>query len=126
MGRKNYWSQVAVEMATFVRDHGFSVVENFVGHGIGRDMHEEPQVPNFLARSSAATATSAWSRAWSSRSSRWSTWAPRRSKASPTIGRKSPPTAARRHFEHTVAITDRGPWVLTAPPTPEELAAPPA
>ena len=49
MGRKNYWSQVAIEMATFVRDHGFSVVENFVGHGIGRDMHEEPQVPNFFS-----------------------------------------------------------------------------
>ena len=38
-------------MAQFVRDHGFSTVECFVGHGIGRQMHEEPQVPNFLSRS---------------------------------------------------------------------------
>ena len=38
-------------MASYVRDHGFSTVECFVGHGIGREMHEEPQVPNFLSRS---------------------------------------------------------------------------
>jgi methionyl aminopeptidase len=38
-------------MATFVRDYGFSVVENFVGHGIGKNMHEDPQVPNFCSPS---------------------------------------------------------------------------
>src|SRR2546423_289628 len=31
----------------FVRGQGFSVVHNYVGHGIGRAMHEEPQVPNY-------------------------------------------------------------------------------
>ena len=35
-------------------DAGFSVVENFVGHGIGREMHEDPQVPNFVSKQSAA------------------------------------------------------------------------
>jgi methionyl aminopeptidase len=45
------WSQVARKMAEFVRANGFSVVENFVGHGIGRTMHEEPQVPNYDSRS---------------------------------------------------------------------------
>ncbi len=34
-------------MAVFVRAAGYSVVENFVGHGLGREMHEDPQVPNF-------------------------------------------------------------------------------
>ena len=34
-----------------MRDHGFTMVECFVGHGIGREMHEDPQVPNFLSRS---------------------------------------------------------------------------
>ncbi|MCF0234315.1 MAG: type I methionyl aminopeptidase, partial [Thermoguttaceae bacterium] len=43
-----YWSEVAREMESFVRGNGFSVVESFVGHGIGRTMHEEPQVPNFV------------------------------------------------------------------------------
>ena len=45
------WSQVARKMADYVRSHGFSVVEQFVGHGIGRNMHEDPQVPNYDARS---------------------------------------------------------------------------
>ena len=49
MGTKTRWSEVAREMATYVRDAGFSVVESFVGHGIGRKMHEEPQVPNFVS-----------------------------------------------------------------------------
>lgn len=49
MGQKSRWSQVAGEMATYVRDAGFSVVESFVGHGIGREMHEDPQVPNFVS-----------------------------------------------------------------------------
>jgi methionyl aminopeptidase len=38
-------------MAEHVRAHGYSVVEQFVGHGIGRTMHEDPQVPNYDSRS---------------------------------------------------------------------------
>ena len=38
-------------MDIYVRDHGYKTVECFVGHGIGRNMHEDPQVPNFLSRS---------------------------------------------------------------------------
>ena len=49
MGKQSRWSEVAGEMGTFVRDAGFSVVESFVGHGIGREMHEDPQVPNFVS-----------------------------------------------------------------------------
>ena len=48
MGERQWWSEVAEEMQTFVRKAGFSVVEDFVGHGIGRNMHEDPQVPNFV------------------------------------------------------------------------------
>lgn len=44
------WSQIAARMEKLVHDAGYSVVEQFVGHGIGRAMHEEPQVPNFRAR----------------------------------------------------------------------------
>ena len=36
MGERRWWSEVAEEMQTFVRKAGFSVVEDFVGHGIGR------------------------------------------------------------------------------------------
>ncbi len=45
------WSEIARQMQAFVEREGFSVVREFVGHGIGRDMHEEPKVPNFHDRS---------------------------------------------------------------------------
>lgn len=45
------WSQVAYKMQEFIRGEGFSVVEDFVGHGIGQSMHEDPQVPNFVTPS---------------------------------------------------------------------------
>jgi methionyl aminopeptidase len=47
MGRQKWWSDVARLMQQHVQRAGFSVVERFVGHGIGRVMHEPPQVPNF-------------------------------------------------------------------------------
>ena len=49
MASATRWSEVAAEMEKYVKDHGFFVVEAFVGHGIGRDMHEDPQVPNFVS-----------------------------------------------------------------------------
>lgn len=42
------WSDIARLMQHYVEQNGFSVVREFVGHGIGRDMHEEPKVPNFV------------------------------------------------------------------------------
>lgn len=47
-GRK--WSQVARLMQNYAESNGYGVVRDFVGHGIGRDMHEEPKVPNFVSR----------------------------------------------------------------------------
>ena len=38
---------ISYAIQKWVESHGFSVVRDFVGHGIGRDLHEEPQVPNF-------------------------------------------------------------------------------
>jgi len=43
------WSRIAAEMQNYVESAGFSVVRDFVGHGIGREMHEEPRVPNFVS-----------------------------------------------------------------------------
>lgn len=50
MGRRRWWSEVAIRMQRHTQESGFSVVEQYVGHGIGRDMHESPQVPNFVNR----------------------------------------------------------------------------
>lgn len=43
------WSDIARLMQHFVERHGYSVVREFVGHGIGRSMHEDPKVPNFVS-----------------------------------------------------------------------------
>ena len=43
------WSRIAAEMQDYAESAGFSVVKDFVGHGIGRRMHEEPRVPNFVS-----------------------------------------------------------------------------
>ena len=71
MGRRRWWSEVAARMQRHVEEAGFSVVEQYVGHGIGRVMHENPQVPNFVNRELQEATTSGWRRAWCWRSSRW-------------------------------------------------------
>src|SRR5262245_16113029 len=121
MAIKGRWSEVAREMAAYVRDRGFSVVENFVGHGIGRDMHEEPQVPNFvtaqLKRShdfrlepglviAIEPMVNMGTKKTKTLSDHWT--------QGTNDGRYN------AHFEHTVAMTSHGPWVLTAPPQPGE------
>jgi methionyl aminopeptidase len=50
VGRRKKWSEVAARMQYHVESAGFSVVEQYVGHGIGRIMHESPQVPNFVSK----------------------------------------------------------------------------
>ena len=101
-----------------VERHGFSVVRAFVGHGIGRELHEDPQIPNFgeagrgpvlkpgmvLAIEPMVTMGG-----WEVRvlPDRW------------TAVTEDGSLAA--HFEHTVAITENGPDVLTRLP-PSELS----
>jgi methionyl aminopeptidase len=101
----------AVQKAT--EEAGFSVVRSLVGHGVGRDMHEDPQIPNFgepgrgpvlaagmtLAIEPMITAGGADVVV---RPDRW------------TIATRDGSLAA--HFEHTVAVTDGEPRILTAAP----------
>lgn len=44
---RNRLSDISHAIQSWVEKHGFSVVRDFVGHGIGKDLHEEPQIPNF-------------------------------------------------------------------------------
>jgi methionyl aminopeptidase len=48
--RRRWWSEVASRMQRHVEQSGFACVDTYVGHGIGRVMHESPQVPNFVSR----------------------------------------------------------------------------
>lgn len=117
MPKKKFWSEIAAEMAKFVRSHGFSVVEAFVGHGIGREMHEEPQVPNFVSP--------AWLRRgdFAIRPGLVIAIEPMVNMGTKKVRLKSDhwtqetadgkPSA---HFEHTVAMTEWGPYILTGPP----------
>ncbi len=50
MSRRKWWSEVASRMQQHAEAAGFSLVQEYVGHGIGRIMHENPQVPNFVNR----------------------------------------------------------------------------
>ena len=98
---------------SYVESHGFSVVREFVGHGIGAQLHEEPQVPNYgpagrgarlaegmvlaiepmvnMGRAAVKVLSDGWT-------------------AVTVDGSLS------AHFEHTVAVTADGPWVLTELP----------
>ena len=123
MHSKTRWSQIAREMAQLVRDNGFSTVECFVGHGIGRQMHEEPQVPNFLSRSLRGSGDFRIEPGLVIAVEPMVNMGTKRVKMLPdhwtqsTLDRK--PSA---HFEHTIAVTNSGPVLLTAAPTPDEIA----
>lgn len=96
-----------------VESNGFSVVREFVGHGIGTQMHEEPQVPNYVD-----------SRGENPRLKEGMVLA-----IEPMVTAGRPETAIAKnrwtgvtrdgsyaaHFEHCVAVTANGPWVLTRP-----------
>jgi methionyl aminopeptidase len=50
LGKRRWWSEVAGAMQRHAEAAGYRMVEQYVGHGIGRIMHENPQVPNYVSR----------------------------------------------------------------------------
>lgn len=120
---KARWSQIAAQMAEFVADHGFSTVECFVGHGIGREMHEDPQVPNFSSRSLRGSGDFAIQPGLVIAIEPMVNVGTKRVKLlRDQWTQVTADGSASAHFEHTVAITDDGPFPLTEAPTPAELA----
>jgi methionyl aminopeptidase len=105
-------SDISHAVQTHVEQHGFSVVREFVGHGIGASLHEEPQVPNYGTPGRGPRLAEGMVLA-----------------IEPMVNLGKPAvrvlndgwTAVTRdgmlsaHFEHTVAVTKDGPLVLTAP-----------
>ena len=89
---------------------GFSVVRDFVGHGIGRELHEEPQVPNYGPPHQGPKLEAGMTIAIEPMINE-GTWQVKVLKDGWTVvtadGRRS------AHFEHTIAITENGPEILT-------------
>jgi methionyl aminopeptidase len=120
-GRWPRWRQVAGPMEKYVKKHGFSVVEQFVGHGIGKQMHEDPQVPNFLSNQLAGPENFQLRPGLVIAVEPMVNMGTKRVRIQPD--RWTQVTADGRpsaHFEHTIAITESGPYVLTAAPGQEQ------
>ncbi|MCA9260066.1 MAG: type I methionyl aminopeptidase [Planctomycetales bacterium] len=121
MNTKGYWSAVAREMADYIRDHGYATVECFVGHGIGREMHENPQVPNFPSRSLRGSGDFRLEPGLVIAVEPMVNMGTKHVKMLPDqwtqVTADGKPSA---HFEHTIAITPEGPQALTAAPSPAE------
>lgn len=116
MSEKSVWSQIAAEMEAYVHDHGLYVVENFVGHGIGREMHEDPQVPNYVSRQLRQSGDFRIEPGLVIAVEPMVNLGTKRVHAMPDhwtmVAADGKPSA---HFEHTIAITQDGPWALTSP-----------
>ncbi|HLP78658.1 MAG TPA: type I methionyl aminopeptidase [Candidatus Paceibacterota bacterium] len=106
---------------TYVESNGFSIVREFVGHGVGRSMHEEPQIPNFVESGSSPKLRPGMTLA-----------------IEPMVNAGSPGVkilndgwtvitqdgSLSAHFEHTVLVTEGEPEILTWPEkTPSKLKA---
>ena len=111
---KLWWSEIAGAMQARVEAAGFSVVREFVGHGIGKEMHEEPKIPNyvdpadrkqdFMLRTGMVLAVEPMVNMGTSNvvygdPTGW-----------PVVTQDGRYAA---HFEHTIAVTDRGADILT-------------
>ncbi len=101
---------ISHSIQSYVERNGFSVVRQFVGHGIGLELHEEPEIPNFGPPDSGPAIKSGMVFAiepmvnmgtWESEilDNGWT-----------AVTKDRLPSA---HFEHTVAITEKGPEILT-------------
>jgi methionyl aminopeptidase len=120
MGSCARWTEVAAAMEAHVKKAGFSVVEAFVGHGIGRDMHEDPQVPNFVSSQLRRGGDFSLRPGLVIAVEPMVNMGTKRVRTGPDqwtqVTADGQPSA---HFEHTVAVTASGPVVLTAGPNGE-------
>jgi len=106
----NRLSDISYAVQSYVEQRGYSVVRDFVGHGIGKNLHESPQIPNFGRPGRGVRLKSGMVLA-----------------IEPMINEKGPEVRVLEdgwtavtcdgglsaHFEHTVAVTEEGPEILT-------------
>lgn len=106
----NRLSDISHAVQTVTEEAGFSVVRSLVGHGVGRSMHEDPQIPNFGPPGRGPTLAPGMVFAIE----------PMINAGGPDIlvhedewSISSEDGSLSAHFEHTVAVTDEGPRILT-------------
>jgi methionyl aminopeptidase len=110
-------SDIGHSIQTVVEGGGFSVVRSLVGHGVGRAYHEDPQIPNFGAPGRGPELLPGMTLAIE----------PMINAGGPDVvmhadewSISSADGSLSAHFEHTVAVTEEGPRVLTAAKRPAE------
>jgi methionyl aminopeptidase len=103
-------SDISNAVQTFVEKEGFSVVREFVGHGIGRQLHEAPQVPNFGSPGQGPRLKAGMTLAIEPMINAGGPGVTILADGWTAVTLDGKPSA---HFEHTVAVTDMGPQILT-------------
>jgi methionyl aminopeptidase len=96
----------------FVEGNGFSVVREFVGHGVGRSVHEDPQVPNFVDGKSSPKLRPGMTIAIEPMVNAGKPGVEILKDGWTVVTKDGMPSA---HFEHTVLITGSEPEILTCP-----------
>ncbi len=101
---------ISYAIQSWVEEHGFSVVRDFVGHGIGRDLHEEPQIPNFGSPHQGPRLEKGMVLALEPMVNE-GTYGVKILSDGWTVVTADGKRSA--HFEHTIAITERGAEILS-------------
>jgi methionyl aminopeptidase len=104
--------QIGAAIQTYVEGEGFSVVREYVGHGVGREMHEDPQVPNYGSPDSGPVLREGMVIAIEPMVT-GGDWRTKRDADNWTVRTLDGSLSA--HFEHTLAIRDGEAEVLTLP-----------
>jgi methionyl aminopeptidase len=106
----NRVGDISSRIQKHVEKNGFQVVRDFVGHGVGESMHEDPQIPNFGRRRSGPKLVPGMALAIEPMVTMGSPKIDMLDDGWTAVTRNHKPAA---HFEHTVLVTDDGPEILT-------------
>jgi len=111
----NHVNDIGRAVEAYIDQFGYGIVEDLVGHGIGQEMHEEPEVPNFTCRSRGMKLRSGMTIAVEPMIN-LGTWQVKQLSNGWTFATRDGAPSA--HYENTILITDGAPEVLSL--TPEE------
>ena len=106
----NRVADISRAIQTYVERNGFSIVREFVGHGVGRSMHEEPQVPNYVDDKSSPRLRPGMTLAIEPMVNAGGPAVQILRDGWTVVTKDGQPSA---HFEHTVLITESEPEILT-------------